>query len=268
MQTIGRAMANRGSAGEALPPVFSALEAKGFRFRRGQITLIAAAPGGGKSAMSLALAVALNVGTIYASADSDEFTQGTRVIAMKSGDLLETIQLALEPAAPAGPAAYYEEFLANLGNVRFEFTPDPSTDDIEELAWAFAMLFGEWPSLIVVDNLSDLWSGEGGDDSGEYSGYDRGLKFLKSLARTTGACVIVLHHLIGSKESGDAPAGLADLKGKVGKIPESVLTLWRPGSAEDHLLGVAIVKNRGGKASADGSYACHLRFIPERMTVR
>lgn len=258
-----RALAGRGSTGEALPTVFRSLEAAGFHFRRGQVTLIAGPPGGGKSALSLALTIALGVGTIYASADSDEFTQGTRAAAMLSGHLLDDVVAAFE----SGHGAFYEEELAKLDAVRFEFMPDPSIDDMDELVWAFALVYGEYPALIVVDNLTDLYAGEAGEGGG-HTGEDKALKYLKSLARATGACVIVLHHLIGSKENGDQPAGLGDLKGKVGKIPESVLTLFRTGRPDDELMGVSIVKNRGGKAAPDGSMQVLLRWRPSRMLVQ
>ena len=259
-----RALSNRGSTGEPLPSVFPALDGAGFKFRRGQMTLIAGPPGGGKSALTLALVIALRnvVGTLYVSADSDEFTQGTRAAAMLTGHRVETVEAAFE----SGHAALYEERLAELDRVVFEFMPDPSDEDLEELVYAYALIYGEWPGIVVMDNLSDLYAGEGSE--GEYSGADKGLKYLKSVGRNTGACILVLHHLVGSKENGTDVAGIADLKGKVGKIPETVLTLHRSGRPEDNLLGVSIVKNRGGKAVPDGSHRVFLRFIPERMLVK
>ncbi len=265
MQTITRALANRGSAGEPLPAVFAALSASGFEFRRGQMTLIAGPPGGGKSAMALALAVALSkgldLGTLYISADSDEYTQGVRAASMVTADSQDAVKAAFE----SGNEAYYEERLEEIASIQFEFEPDPTVDDVDELLHAYALLYGDWPALVVVDNLSDLYAGE---DGGVGEGtLDKALRYLKTLTRTTRACTVVLHHLIGAKENGLEVAGMGDLRGKVGKIPESVLTLYKAGRPEDKLLGVAIVKNRGGQADSAGRRQVFLHFIPERMYV-
>jgi hypothetical protein len=75
----------KGSAGDPLPKVWDALDEKGTRFLRGQLCLICAGPGTGKSAFVLTYAPLAKVPTLYFSADSDAFTQLSRSLSILTG---------------------------------------------------------------------------------------------------------------------------------------------------------------------------------------
>lgn len=257
MLTLTRARRSMGEIGEALPTVFPSLEHAGCRIRRGQITLIAAAPNVGKSVfalrLSLELALKHKVPGLYVSADTDPMTMWQRSAASAIGHSMADVE--------KGDPAYYDAKLNDARSLRWVFDPNPTLDDIDNEVLAFAHVYGEYPHVIIVDNLSNIFSG----DFDGTVGLDKTLDFLHALARQTGAAVIVLHHLTSAYDDGREVPPLSALRGKVSKTPEVVLTLWTAGDAINPLMGVAIVKNRNGARDALGNVRVMLQFDPERM---
>lgn len=260
MQTIVRAGRNVGKAGEPLPSPFTDLEDQGVHFRRGQITLVAAAPGKGKSVLAMRLAthaVQEGLTALYVSADTDAVTMRNRVAASLTTHPVATVEEAYHNDA----GEFYDDALQEVNDLRWSFLPQPSTVDVEQHLLAYAAVYGSWPDVVVVDNLSNLYVGE----SEGTSGLERAMDYLHSMARYTGSAVVVLHHLTGDYDDGNQPAPLSALRGKVSKIPETILTLF---SAGEGVMGVCPVKNRTGKADATAQWQIWLTFYPERMTLR
>lgn len=245
MLTLARAAASKGDAGEALPVAFPVLEAATARIRRSHVTLIAAGPGVGKTVMSTTLAVKARVPTLYFSADSDAFTVNNRVAATITGHLVETV----EESYAVGASKYYEDrIIRDTNHIRWVFDPSPTLDSIDDYVDAFALTFGEYPHLIVLDNLGDIYS-ENSEEG--HTGSQAILKFLHELGRNTDAAIVVLHHLTGAYDDGNLIPPLSALKDKVSKTPSLVLTLWNAGPG---LMGVAVVKNRIGRGNPSGAY--------------
>ncbi|MFE0151333.1 DnaB-like helicase C-terminal domain-containing protein [Nonomuraea sp. NPDC059007] len=266
MQNITRARARAKDAGTPLPTVFKTLAANGVHFRRAQLALIAAAPGGAKSVLSATLAIKAGARGLYFSADSDESEQYSRAYSILTGTSLTEVLERME----AGEVPEYDRALAErLGHLRFDYDANPNLDHIESNVFAYAYVFGRFPEVIVVDNLRDVVADDMGGES--YMVAENILGWLKDLARKTQACVIVLHHVVGEWENGDKPIPQSGLRGKVAKIPQLILTLYREedpygdGTSE---LGVAIVKNRGGRASASGKFVVPLYCDLSTMTIR
>lgn len=262
MYTILRASSGKGDSGEALPVVFPRLEAATARFRRGQITLIAAAPGVGKSALSLRLLVGLpETPSLYLSGDTDAFSMALRMAAMVTKHSVRDVENQYD----IGHGQFYNSHLEKFQHVRFDFSATISPDFIEEQFTAYALTYGEYPHVLVVDNLSNMDMGHGDNGDNGYAALERSLDFLHELARNTGTAVICLHHLTGQFDDGDTAPPLSSLRGKVSKVPEMVLTLFRTGTTDFPGLGVAIVKNRNGKNDTKGGLYVNLDWDPERM---
>ena len=85
MLTLTQSATVKGSAGEPLPTVWESLDEAGTRFLRGQLCLVAAGPGVGKSAFVLSYALRSKVSCLYFSADSDAFVQLSRSISILGG---------------------------------------------------------------------------------------------------------------------------------------------------------------------------------------
>lgn len=219
------------------------LNSAGISLRQGQFSLLAAAPGVGKSVFATNLALLTQVPTLFFSADSDEWTVKTRGAAILSQQKLTTVEQQLDDPAWTD---YLSGFLRKGDHVDWCFRTDLDMEFIPHRMNAHAEVFGEYPQLVVVDNLGNAV----GDAPDEFAELRRICRDLQSIARGTRAHVMGLHHVVGGregkKEGGFEPIGLGDLIGKIGKIPEVVLGMCHSG--EDRIL-LTVPKNRGGKGN-------------------
>lgn len=247
MRTLTTAIKKSGDIGDPLPQVWSEFEMEDIAFRQGQLAIVAAGPGGGKSLLALNYAVRCGKPTLYFSADTDPYTTGVRAAALLTGHPIHNVENGFQ----AGGGAYAEPLNRIGEQVRWSFDRNPSIEDLAETTQAFGHLYGEYPALIVVDNLSNLYTGEDDDNKA----LRRSMEALNILAGESGSCVMVLHHLTGEYESGDKPPPLSALSGKVGKLPSLALTLFR---AKHGDMGVCVVKNRFGPADPSGAFRTYL----------
>ena len=263
MLTLTQSAAIKGSSGEPLPTVWESLDAEGTRFLRGQLALVAAGPGVGKSAFVLSYALRSKVSCLYFSADSDAFVQLSRSLAILGG----MNRTASSNAVLSGD---YERIKGLVGEVpiRFNYAPSPTLDTITTQIHAYEELHGDYPELIVVDNALDVVM-EGGDIDQAQS-LDALMAWLHELARTTDACVIVLHHVTGPYNDANQPIPLSGVKGQIGRVPELILTLHKAlgeyGGPDE--IRVSTVKNRGQKADPTGQSFVSLDFDGYRMSIQ
>jgi replicative DNA helicase len=256
MQSLGRVI--RSSAGDQhlieLP--FAGLQRMKFGLTRGKTAMIAAAPGVGKSALTLALVLDLGLPTLYASPDTDAWTVTVRAMAHLTGHPQEYIRQCLEGGYAKADIALA---LEDAAHVQFTFDAH-TTEDLLQDVQAYATVHGAWPELIVVDNLRNL--ARGGDD--DLSSQQKAVDELDALAANTGACVIILHHSTGAYDDGDKPIPLSGLENKLSKLPAHVLTIHR----KDTDMFLCPVKNRAGQCDPTAKKQVRVFFDGERMAFR
>jgi predicted ATP-dependent serine protease len=221
-----------------LPVVNSVLAGAGLSLRRGQFSLLAGAPGTGKSVVATNLAVFTKVPVLFFSADSDEWTVRTRACAILSGSLLDDVEKNLHDEAWE---SFYADTLRAADHIDFCYQTDIDIDFLVLRLQAHAEMRGDYPHLVVVDNLANTIV----DQDNEFAELRAICRELQRIARTTGAHIIAAHHVVGTKENGDSPVALADVMGKISKIPEVVLGLSHNG---ENSVILSVPKNRGGKA--------------------
>lgn len=154
--------------------------------------------------------------------------------------------------------------------VRFNYKASPSLDDIETSIAAYEEVYGDYPSLIVVDNVTNVRSEMSSDDGDPFSGLEGLMDYLHEMARETQACVIGLHHVTGAYNDGKSPIPLSGVKGQISRVPELILTLHK-NDGNDFMpdsLRVSAVKNRGGKSDASGKDFAELEFFGDKMLIR
>ncbi|RJQ80016.1 hypothetical protein D5S17_09235 [Pseudonocardiaceae bacterium YIM PH 21723] len=253
----------RGLAGEPLPSVFTALEQSQVRFVRGQLGLLAGGPGCGKTALALTLALRMGVPALYFSADSDAFVQLARTVAIVAGWSMEQ---ATDHVRRDDLDSVYTE-LAGVP-IRMVYLASPGLDDIELSLQAYEEVYGEYPHLTVLDNITNVRESTGPDGSPN-SGLEPLMDWLHEAARGTQAHVLGLHHVTGPFNDADKPIPLSGLKGQVGRVPALVATIHRRRQeyGPDRLL-VSSVKNRTGSADASGQSFAELEFDAARMAIR
>lgn len=263
MLTFRQALFTKDSAGDPLPTVWKSLESRKTRFMRGQLVLICAAPGIGKSGFISSYGINAGIPALYFSADSDQFTQTTRALSILTGDTQEKSAEALNSENPDALSRLDEQL------VRWNFESQPTLDDIETSLKAYEEVYGDFPHLVVVDNITNVISGFAGNEDDPFGGLESLMDWLHKVARDTGACVVGLHHVKGDHNDGNKPIPLSGIKGQIGRVPEMVLTLHR--ITNDHgtdTLNVAAVKNRSGRANPSGRSFVGLEFDGETMSIR
>jgi AAA domain-containing protein len=245
VRTLGSIARRPQEAGEFLPAVFTPLENAGIRLREGTVTIIAGVAGSMKTGLALYWVGRLNRPTLYFSADSEGFEVFERAAAMVTGDTMTKVRANM-------PA--YEDAVNGL-NMRFVFEDSPTYKDVELEVAAYAEVYGEWPHVIVIDNLLNLV----GENENEWGAHRDHARVVHRLARVTKAKVIVLAHMGESqKDPSVQPPPRTMLQGKVSHLPKVILSLAFDGQR----LKVAPVKNRFGPGDASGSTYVELYCDP------
>jgi hypothetical protein len=226
----------------ALPMPYPALANAGVRFRRSQTSLTVAAPGAGKSQLWGNLAQRMKVPTLYWSADTDRADATARTIALWLGYPVTEVEEALSQP-DVQQRLFYE--LGTVGDhVEWVFDPAVTGRGLGERLNGFAELHGEYPHLVVVDNLSNAIT----DPQNEYAQIKEVMAAGQKLARDADCHIAFLHHAKGEYEDGTKPVPLGGASQNPFKVVEVGLTLHRPAGRPD-LLGINAVKLRNGGES-------------------
>ncbi|MGW5735763.1 MULTISPECIES: AAA family ATPase [Streptomyces] len=248
MYSLGMSGAAQNDFAPPLPPVWETFKDNGVRFRRGEFTLISAAPGVGKSALALYYAIKSGLKVMYFSADSGSRIQRARAAAIVSGEPLSKWLDLIE----RGDTADMDRMLTEAcPNVFFDYDAGPDLAYVEDTVKAFALVHGAWPDIVVIDNVSNLYAG----DAEGFAGLEDACAYINELARQIDGLVLGLHHVVGEFESGDKPPPLSALRGKISKLPSLILNLFKE---DEDSMGVAVVKNRSGRANAAGGHTVTL----------
>lgn len=238
MQTLSKAVRRAGSLGAPLPDAYPSLASREVRFRRGATSMIAGPPGAFKSIlainMSIAWARAGELG-LYISADSDQFTMGSRCAAIISGDSFHKIEKVIKTGR-------YDGALRQISDLHCEFRA-LNIKQIDERMKAFETMYGRFPDFVVVDNLMNMV-----DNPDDHGGMLRMCRDLDEMARAAQCHIVILHH---TQESGGEtePQPIWLIQHKVNQFSRLTLTVnCGPGG---HMM-IATVKNTNGPADRTG----------------
>ncbi|MFJ9900268.1 AAA family ATPase [Streptomyces sp. NPDC091280] len=249
MYSLVQSVQARGEAGEPIPSPFGGLRRHEVEFRRGELSLVAAGPGTGKSIFAANLALAGNMPVLYFSADSNAATQLTRATAIITGQNVRDIKRKLVHDE-------FGEYYADLGKrwwIRWNFEARPTPGDIERDLACYFEVFGMDPHLIVVDNVTNVDGGATPDAESFVFGLEAMCEYLAEMARDTNAHVLGLHHVVGEFSDGLNPIPLSGVKGKIGRVPSVILTIHKEIDGMDgRILHVSPVKNREGFEDSSG----------------
>src|SRR5882724_6525500 len=209
-QSLARLVVRSKAGGTLMPEVFPSLPA----FRRASVMMVAGPPGSMKSMFALTAVDRMKVPTLYFSSDSDDFTMGTRLIAMKAG-----VTSAEAEKMVAEEQDYAASVLAEYDYVRWNFHPSPNLDDIWLEAEAHLEMYGYYPELTVIDIAMDVDH----QDGDEFATLRSLMREMKNYARETESGVLVVHHTSESVPGNPCQPRSA-IMGKIAQLPVLILT--------------------------------------------
>lgn len=245
----------RGDSGTPLPDVYPTLAQNDIRFYRASTVMVAAGPSTGKSMFALNYALDAGCKTLYISPDTSKGDTVVRAGQRLTGNLRAVVEAQLNEGPDVYPHLY--EKLDSVRNIDFNFRTGIDLDDIRNMIFAYCEKTGEWPELIIIDNLVNLIVDQSNPAEWQMTTQD-----LDDIAKETEACVMILTHVAGHKENGTDPIGLSDILYKVTKYAATVLTLTEDAFDRSKML-VACVKNRNGKMNKNGTMRYELRIRRE-----
>ena len=220
--------------------------------RTKEISVVAAAPGGGKSTLAVNLAVKMEGSCIYIVQDSP-----ASVMARMASVMLHTpVQQAQRRLHERDPGLV-KDFLAHPRHDRLLITSGAHTVPlIEDKLTAFTEWEGKSPDLLILDNLVDTQSEKGG--SAENVFYADVLLKLKQLAINHDTHIMVLHHVKKSgndseRDMGREPMRLKDLLFAGDREARHVWGIYNNGS---NVMTVQVLKQQDGMADPLG----HMRI--------
>ncbi|WJV49928.1 AAA family ATPase [Streptomyces flavofungini] len=245
-----------------MPNPLKALSRLEVEFRRGEVSLLVAGPGTGKSLLAINLALLGGIPVLYFSADSSAATQISRAAAIVTGDDVKDVKSALL----GNDVSAYEKELGARWWVRLNFSARPTPDEMELDLLGFLEIYGTAPHLVCVDNLTNVDYGSAGDAESYTFGLESLCEYLLDMGRSTGAHVQGMHHTTGEHSDGTSPIPLSGVKGKVTRVPSLILTMHKEdGGMGGRILNVSPVKNREGFADPSGRTFASFRLNPRNL---
>lgn len=234
-----------------------------MRIRRSSVHLWAGPSASFKTTVVLNAVLNMKLPTLFFSTDSNEETVASRLLGILTKTPVATTEGWLLPTSEH--LARAAELLHPLDYIRWDFTPNPSLDDVWYGAYAYATMEGCWPAQIVVDIASDIGHDSGGD---EWSSLKDLMRQASVLARETGAAVHLVHHVgDGWKPTIERPVpSKGDVLGKLSGKPVLMVNI-APAEGRDGEILIACVKNRFAKCDPSGKTYFRMSVDPATGSV-
>lgn len=227
------------------------------RVTTSMLVCLLAAPGAGKTSISLGILNTLNSNNeraIFFSLDMGMPQVFQRIIQRHTGDKADTILDNYKNGNEEKVSEYEATLEKEYNNVKFCFKSGITTDHIRSVIINQIDSTGIVPKLVVIDYLECI--------QGPFSDSNANKALiatqLKDIANEFGICVFLL--VQPAKQSGDPSQELTSytqIKGSsvLGEASSVVFTMFRPGFSpkspqDDKYLTINVVKNRMGELSS------------------
>lgn len=207
----------------------------------GQTAAVVAAPGVGKTTFALQWAAQARVPTLYASADTGPKILTANLASLATGHDSTKIKQRL---AQGGDwvQTYADAIYRSFPHLITDFTSAPQLDVMAEKIEALCDVWGEPPSMVVIDTASDVARrGEG------YESWEQGVWLpVRDMARWFNCLMVLCHHpKEGAASSGKVPLDMNAGQYKIHKFAEIVFGMYRSGHGQ---VTGQVLKNRGGRS--------------------
>lgn len=213
--------------------------AKVIKPKGGNVGVLIAAPGQGKTTVLLNWVVKTGAKCLYISADTSAHDMTSQLGALATGHNRRLVEERLTESA-TWRKEYAKAIFAKYPNLVLDFSPRPTMKDIRYKVLALTELWGETPEVIIMDTASNVAM----DDMANNAEWQRVWLSAISLAREANAFFVFAHHV----RQGDARGGRIAPQMNDGlwgsdQYPEFVIGLHTPNAGE---VMLTVRKNRTG----------------------
>lgn len=229
--------------------MYEPLRARGIEICRGQLSLIAAPPGAGKSTLAMNYLVRAGVPSLAFLLDTDQLSAAARFGSILTGDVFGKVKANIDD---------YTGRLSDLKDMQAVFYAQ-DVDDIRLQVDAYEQRYGLPPDLVLVDNLGNLTSAM----DNEWALLKALCLELDLLARENQMAVVACAHMTDMETT--TPAGRTKLLGKVSQYPRLILSVaYDPVTWE---YKVSAVKNSSGPSDVSASHPVTMYADFSRMWI-
>ncbi len=257
MQTLGQAVLAREAVGKRLILPWYALNEQ-VQLRTKELVVVAGAPGGGKSTVAVNLAMATDFPLLYLAQDTPASVLARMAAIAVEADTRDMFKAISDGADRIVIADELKDVRPTLVFERGAMT----LEDVQERVDALYEWLGEYPSMIIIDNLIDMRVA--GTTHGEMAFYTTALPYLKQMANEQNLAVVVLHHV--TKGGGDDPHGRGNTGLALGDLlfagEREARHVWGVYNNGLDTIYMQVLKQQDGPADADGGMEIPLKWYP------
>ena len=233
-----------------------------MHIHKGDLVMIAGRSGSQKSGLAMFITAMLNQPALYISGDMTPWEASTRIISLNTQHTTTQIQHNIDNYGPE----YYRDSIHHGQHITFSFQSPITWTDITMELQAYMEMWNTFPPIIVIDNLMDIQ-----DCESDYQAQQEAMQWITALGRDTGSTIIVTHHATDKTGTDiEHPPARREIKNGLSEKPQLILGVSFYGG-EDNGNGltipaearIAVLKQRTGKSSPDGTRYERLRAYPE-----
>ena len=205
----------------------------------GNVGVVIAAPGVGKTTFLLNWAVKSGARTMYLSPDTSPQDLTSQLGALASGSPRKEVEDRLLSSA-SWRREYGRHIAREFPNLVLDFTASPSMTSIDEKVDALTELWAATPQIVVIDTASNIEM----KDSSDNAEWTKVWLSSVEIARKYNLFVVLAHHVKqGAAAGGRVAPQMNDGLWGCDKFAEFVIGLHTPGPK---LMAATIRKNRSG----------------------
>lgn len=206
----------------------------------GNVAVVIAAPGVGKTTFLLNWSVRSGARVLYISSDTSPHDFTVQLACLSTGEPRSIVEGRLR-SSDTWREEYARHISERYPNLVLDFSPRPTMAQIRTKAMALTELWGEAPEMIVMDTASNVAM----SDMADNAEWQRVWLESIGIAREFNSFFVFAHHVkVGPARTGRVAPEMSDGLWGCDQFPEFVFGLHSPAARQ---MVCTVRKNRGGR---------------------